>query len=227
MTGQDLDRRTLMAAALAACAPVPALAQRSNRAFTDGPLARNRLARYFEPVPEGTAWPPTDFLSSGGRRPISHYRGKTLIVQLWSEICPPCLAEMPVFAQLSAQYGGEKFEIVPVVTGSKRLNTMARAQKFLTDRKIGMATLIDGGRGGDELLRTVAASPNEPKGALPCNLLIDRDGRLRARQTGYVLEFPASAQGKPPAEQARLARSIWEGPDAAQFFEVLKSGQLG
>lgn len=224
MTGPSIDRRTLVAAALAAAAPAPAMAQ---RAFTDGPLARNRLARYFEPIPEGVAWPPADFLSAGGRRPLSHYRGKTLIVQLWSEICPPCLAEMPIFDALSARHGGERFEIVPVVTGSRRLNTMARAQKFLVDRRIGLVTLIDGGRGGDELLRTVAASREEPKGALPCNLLIDREGRLRARQTGYVLEFPLSARGKPPEEQAKLATSIWEGPDAAQFFEVLKSGQLG
>jgi thiol-disulfide isomerase/thioredoxin len=226
MASPSIDRRALIGAAIAAAAPLPAFAQRANRAITDGPLADNPLARQFRRLPEDVAWPPSDFLSSGGKRPLSYYRGKALIVSLWSETCPPCLVEMPIFAQLNAKYANARFEIVPVVTGSKRLNTMARAQKFLNDRRIALNTLIDGGSQADELLKSVTASPSAPNGALPCNLLIDPEGRLLGRQTGFVLMFPAGMKPDDP-NAAKLAKTIWEGPGATAFFETLRTGALG
>lgn len=226
MASLPLDRRTLLGAAIAAAAPAPAFAQRSNRAITAGPLADNPLAQQFRRVPEGVSWPPSDFLSSGGKRPLSYYRGKTIIVSLWSETCPPCLVEMPIFAQLNARYANARFEIVPVVTGSKRLNTLARAQEFLTDRGIALSTLIDGGPQADELLKSVTASRNAPNGALPCNLLIDGEGRLVGRQTGFVLMFPAGMKPDDP-KAAEMAKTIWEGPGASAFFETVRATGLG
>ena len=226
MASVPIDRRTLLGAALVVSAPAPAFAQRGNRAITDGPLASNPLAQQFRRAPEGVAWPPSDFLSSGGKRPLSYYRGKTLIVSLWSETCPPCLVEMPIFALLNAKYANARFEIVPVVTGSKRLNTMARAQKFLNDRNIGLNTLIDGGPQADELLRSVTVSRSAPNGALPCNLLIDPEGRLVGRQSGFVLMFPAGMKPDDP-KAAELATTIWEGPGAAAFFETVRNTGLG
>lgn len=226
MASLPIDRRTLIGAAIAAAAPLPALAQRNNLAITAGPLADNPLARHFRRLPEGVAWPPSDFLSSGGKRPLSYYRGKTIIVSLWSETCPPCLVEMPIFAELNAKYANAKFEIVPVVTGSKRLNTMARAQKFLNDRGIGLNTLIDGGPQADELLKSVTATRTAPNGALPCNLLIDSEGRLVGRQSGFVLMFPAGMSPSDP-KAAESAKTIWEGPGATAFFETVRSGGLG
>ncbi len=222
-----IDRRALIAASLAAASAGPALAQRSNRAITEGPLTRNALARHFERLDEEVAWPPSDLLGPGGRVPVSHYRGKTILLSLWNETCAPCLVEMPVFARLNARFANDRFEIVPVITGSRRLNTLARAQKFLNDRKIAIPTLIDGGRAGDELLKTVTTSRSEPSGALPCTLLIDRDGKLRGRQIGFVLTLPADAAGKSGAELAASARSIWEGADAEAFIEGLRAGVLG
>lgn len=222
------SRRALLAAALTAGAvPLVAHAQGQNRAFADGALAGNDLARYFRRMPDGVSWPPSDFLSSGGRRPLSFYRGKTLLVSLWAETCAPCLVEMPIFAQLNAKYANARFEIVPIITGSKRLNTMARAQKFLNDSKIALATLMDGGKGGDELLRGLTASRGAPNGSLPCNLLIDGSGRIRGRQSGFVWLLPAGAAPPADAQAAfKEGKSIWEGPGSAEFFESLRQGAL-
>lgn len=227
MRDSCLDRRTFIAAALAAgAAPNLAWAQGQNRVFSNGALADNALARYFRRMPEGVAWPPSDFLSSGGRRPLSYYRGKTLLVSLWAETCAPCLVEMPIFAQLNAKYANSRFEIVPVITGSKRLNTMARAQKFLNDRRIALSTLMDGGKRGDELLRGLTASRDAPDGSLPCNILIDGEGRIRGRQSGFILLLPPGTSSADPAAAVKNAKTIWEGPGSAEFFETLRSGVL-
>lgn len=227
MANATVDRRSLLAAGLAAAAtPAPAFAQRRNLAFTDGPLADNALAEQFRRMPEGIVWPPSDFQSSGGRRPLSYYRGKTILVSLWAETCAPCLVEMPIFAQLNAKYANAKFEIVPVITGSERLNTMARAQKFLNDRDIALTTLMDGGRQGNELLKNVTASRGAPNGSLPCNLLIDGQGRLIGRQSGFVLLLPEGTRLDDPKAVAKSGKTIWEGPGAGEFFETLRSGSI-
>lgn len=229
MESPAIHRRTILGAALAAT-PGVTFAQRLSAdrsgTFSDSPLADNAVARRFKRVADDTPWPPTPMLDSGGRRALSAWRGKVVILSLWAESCPPCLVELPIMAALNARYGGAQLQIVPVITGSNRLKSLARAQKFLVDRKVGLHTLIDGGPGANELMRTAAATPEDPRGALPCNLLIDRQGRLRGRQTGYVMTFPPGVAPKTQAEMYKVGKSIWESPDADVFFKALQGGAL-
>jgi thiol-disulfide isomerase/thioredoxin len=220
-----IDRRALLAAALAT--PVAANAQApANLTFGAGPLSQNPVARRFRKFPDPAQWPPKPFLDSAGERPLSAFKGKVVLMSLWSEACAPCLVELPIFAALNAKYGGPNFQIVPVVTGPSRLDTAARAQKFLNDRKIPISTLMDGGKDREELMGTLASSRRDPNGALPCNVLIDKDGRIRGRQTGFVVTLPAGAPPPKDGEDLKNMKSVWETADAEAFFTGLLAGAL-
>jgi thiol-disulfide isomerase/thioredoxin len=227
----SIDRRTLVAAL--AAAPSLAFAQTepaTERAptFTEGPLARNPIAMRFRRVPASMPWPPPPLLDAGGRHPLDAFKGKAVLLSLWSENCAPCLLELPIFSAFNAKYGGDALAIVPVGTGPSRLSaSAARAQQFLNDRKVSLHTLIDGSPGGNAMMTTLAASRREPGGSLPCNLLIDAEGRLRGRQTGYSVTFPLGQPLPKTAEDMSKLKSVWETPDADAFFKALAAGALG
>jgi hypothetical protein len=184
------------------------------------------VARRFRTFRSPGSWPPSPLLDSGGRRPLGDFRGKVVLMSLWSEACAPCLVELPIFASLNARYGGPSFQIVPVVTGPSRLETAARAQKLLDDRHIALNTLMDGGEDHNELMRTLAASRRDPNGALPCNVLIDKEGRVRGRQTGFVVTLPAGSAPPKTGQDLEHMVSLWQTPEAEAFLKGLAGGAL-
>lgn len=59
--------------------------------------------------------PPPDFLVAGaqGGTPLSHLRGKPVVLNLWASWCPPCTAELPYFQRVQQQYG-DRVDVVTV-----------------------------------------------------------------------------------------------------------------
>jgi hypothetical protein len=68
----------------------------------------------------------------------------------------------------------------------------------------------------DRLIAALARYDGAPRGAIPCNLLVDPQGRIRGRQIGG--EQLKNAQGK--------RYSIWTTKDALAFVQALAKGAL-
>lgn len=51
--------------------------------------------------------PPPDFLvpTPQGAEPLSHLRGKPVVINFWASWCPPCTDELPYFERIRSSYG--------------------------------------------------------------------------------------------------------------------------
>ena len=49
---------------------------------------------------------------SGGKTQLAHYRGKTVLLNIWATWCGPCRKEMPTLDRLQKLLRGEGFEVV-------------------------------------------------------------------------------------------------------------------
>lgn len=83
-TGPAIDRRTIIAAAVAAPLAGRAAAATPAQLFPTGPLAANPLAMTFAATPHLPA-PLTTLLAAGGAARFADLTGKVRIVTLWAE----------------------------------------------------------------------------------------------------------------------------------------------
>jgi peroxiredoxin len=51
--------------------------------------------------------PPPDFMvpTPQGAEPLSHLRGKPVVINFWASWCPPCTDELPYFERIQSDYG--------------------------------------------------------------------------------------------------------------------------
>ena len=50
----------------------------------------------------------------GNQTTLGAWKGKTVLFNLWATWCPPCREEMPYFETLQTDFGGDKFQVIPV-----------------------------------------------------------------------------------------------------------------
>lgn len=220
------DRRSIVAGGLAAAAASPVFAaQRQAKTkskgpepvplFTDGPLARNQLAREFSVPDPPLVWPNNVRLNGLGRErtTIEAFRGKTLLVSLWAEWCTPCLIEMPGFAELDRRLRSDSFQILPILTSSRHFSRPEDALPVM--EKLNAKSLPLYMDGADRLVGALARSPSARSGALPCNLIIDPAGNIRGRQIG---------SGQVEVDEKKY--SVYATTIALQFVEALAKGAV-
>lgn len=111
--------------------------------------------------------------ASGTELRLSDFEGRHVLVNFWATWCAPCRKEMPMLAELQAEFGGENFEVITIATGR---NPQASIDRFFAE--IGV----------DNLPRYL-----DPKSAvardmdvlgLPITLILDPEGREIARMRG-------------------------------------------
>jgi thiol-disulfide isomerase/thioredoxin len=92
----------------AACRPAVELAGKL-APFARGEVAAVKLAK------SGLKVPGLAFQDAAGK-PLSlqHWRGRTVLVNLWATWCVPCRREMPALDVLQQRLGGPAFEVVAV-----------------------------------------------------------------------------------------------------------------
>jgi thiol-disulfide isomerase/thioredoxin len=227
-----LHRRTVLAGALASLAAPAAAAP-----LFDGKLAQNRFAGFFRPA--SGVEPPGDvaLLDRAGRRRWDELTGKSRLVTLWAEWCAPCLAEARDFAHLQRRYGGERFEVLAILTSSFRKLDLPQAQAALTKVKAGNLPLWIEPDGGDRLYRSLAHWDRVGKPVLPCTLLVDARGEVRARMFGAPSRTPpvrlkpgekASAKALSDLQKKALesgqVTTAWAWPEADAFVRALATG---
>jgi cytochrome c biogenesis protein CcmG/thiol:disulfide interchange protein DsbE len=104
---------------------------------------------------------------------MSDYRGKVVLVDFWATWCPPCQEMIPVLSKLNKRYSDKGLVILGVsldrdgleVLGSFVHENMIPYKVIMGDTKIGNAF------GGVSTIPTL--------------YIVDRDGRLVRKLTGY------------------------------------------
>src|ERR1035437_9247192 len=92
----------------AACRPAVELARKL------APLARGEVAA-VKVAKSGLKLPDLTFQDAAGK-PLSlaHWRGRTVLLNLWATWCVPCRQEMPALDALQQRLGSPGFEVVAV-----------------------------------------------------------------------------------------------------------------
>lgn len=140
---------------------------RGSAAGLDAPVATALEApRWFEPVPD-VSIP----LLDGGKLSLTSLRGKVVLLDFWASWCAPCMEELPKLQALLAELEPEGLAAI-AVNGQETVDIARRTTRAL---RLSMPV----GR-YDRDLDTAFIVRN-----LPTAVLIDRQGRVRARWDGF------------------------------------------
>lgn len=132
------------------------------------PLAGVQAAAVTESAP--------DFVlksQSGDNLRLSELRGQVVMINFWASWCGPCRQEMPLLDKLHQRYKKLGFTLLGV---NVEQDTSA-AQAFLKDTPVSFPILYDRENSVSRLYKVVG---------MPSTVVVDRDGKLRFRHTGYV-----------------------------------------
>ncbi len=127
-----------------------------------------------QPFAEGRAVAPISFtLADGTARSLADYAGQGVVLNLWATWCAPCVAEMPALDELARQVRSDR---VAVLALSSDRGGAGVVERFFQKTGVrDLAVLLDPG---------AAATRALGARGLPTTLLLDREGRERARVEG-------------------------------------------
>lgn len=164
---KGIGRRGLLAAG----ATLPAAAMlRKPAAAQERLLGMEALRRSDPPaaLPE-FAWT----LADGTPQRVADHAGHGLVINLWATWCQPCVAEMPALDRLTRALEGSGVRVLPL--SSDRAGA-PQVERFYRDRGLQTLPVLLDPRG--------AASRALGARGIPTTIIVDRDGRERARLEG-------------------------------------------
>jgi peroxiredoxin len=121
--------------------------------------------------------PAPDFIlkdSKEAQIKLSDYKGKVVLLNFWATWCGPCKAEIPWFVEFESKYKGSGFAVLGV---SMDDDGWKAVRPFLEEAKMNYTVML-----GDE----ATASKFGGIDSLPQTFLIDRQGRIAAKQMGLT-----------------------------------------
>ncbi|HOW98149.1 MAG TPA: redoxin domain-containing protein, partial [Kiritimatiellia bacterium] len=144
------------------------------------------------PVPSSKGPAPSAFELSGKPAPdfelelldgstfrLADQKDKVVVLDFWATWCPPCRKTLPHMGELAAAYAGQA--VVFLGVSRDRPGDKDKIAPLLAEHKVPYPTGLD--LQGLGLDYSVAA--------IPCVVLIGRDGRVQGRQVGAWDEGPA------------------------------------
>lgn len=193
-------------------------------------LKTNSLARSFKQPPADLIVPRVKIERASGIAEFRPQPGLTLI-SLWAPWCAPCLMELKDLAQVQKAYDGKRFRVLPILTGPRGDITMAEARAVLAKAGAeGLEVAIDRSPGSRALLETLTLHEKPGGGGLgqglPCNLLVDGDGRVLGREFGAPLNFRLQPGQTPTPEMRANARTMWVEADGEVLLGALQRGEI-
>ncbi len=146
---------------------------RRENAATAGNSAERMLGP-FKKIEKPQPLPVFHFVdSSGAKRTLADFNGRTVLLNVWATWCPPCREEMPSLDRLHARMAGDSFQVLAISTD---LNGISVVQEFY--RKVGINSLeayIDEDGETENALKVPG---------LPTTLLIDKKGNAVGVKVG-------------------------------------------
>lgn len=113
--------------------------------------------------------------ASGQTRTLAEHSGKVVLIDVWATWCPPCRKSLPEVAGLQKK-GGDDHVVLAVSVdrgGWTEITPFLQANPGL-----GLEVLVPGPGEG--------LGPFGSISAIPTTLVVDRQGRLRERWSGYA-----------------------------------------
>jgi len=104
----------------------------------------------------------------GVERSISEWDGKALVINFWASWCIPCLREIPLLNQLSAEYADQNVEILGIAVDSPE-----NVREFLGKTSMDYLTLVE----EDRAIEVANAFSNSYL-ILPYTVFLDHEGRI-------------------------------------------------
>jgi thiol-disulfide isomerase/thioredoxin len=114
----------------------------------------------------------------GETQSVERWRGKVIVVNFWATWCAPCREEIPMFVKLQEKYGERGLQFVGVA-----IDQPAKVRPFASEFGMNFPVLI-GGADAIELTRSLGNKAS----VLPFTVILGRDGRITATETGAVKE---------------------------------------
>jgi len=112
--------------------------------------------------------------AEGNRHTLADFRGKVVLVDVWATWCGPCRQSLPEVAQLQ-KAGGDRYVVLPI---SVDRGGWGDVTPFLAQNpQLGLKAYLPDGGG--------ALEPFGEIRGIPTTLIIDRQGRLVKRWSGY------------------------------------------
>ena len=104
---------------------------------------------------------------------LSDFKGKAIILDFWATWCPPCLKEIPHFAELYEKYQENGFQMIGIALSS---GSAKDVKKFAAEHGINYPILM----GNKEVAEKYGRIRS-----IPTTFLIDRQGRIVKKYIGY------------------------------------------
>lgn len=114
----------------------------------------------------------------GQPRWLSEFAGRTVVLNFWASWCGPCLEEMPAFIDLQRRFQDRGVQFLGVAVDEPEA-----AQALAERLGLNYPSLV-----GDLEAMEIARGLGNTAGVLPYTVLIDRDGKVRARLAGKADE---------------------------------------
>jgi thiol-disulfide isomerase/thioredoxin len=111
----------------------------------------------------------------GSEASLSDYAGSVVLVNFWATWCPPCRDEIPHFEEAYQAYQDEGL----VVLGVNYQESAAEVEPFVQGFGVTYPILLDESGMLAKEYRAVG---------LPTSVLVDRDGVIQVRHSGYLSE---------------------------------------
>lgn len=106
---------------------------------------------------------------------LSEWKGKVLVINFWASWCPPCVEEMPEFAEAQQALGEKGVQFVGILIDDE----VDVAQELLRNRPVNYP-ILNGNIGG----RQWATQLGNTAEALPFSVVYDREGRRVHKEIG-------------------------------------------
>jgi thiol-disulfide isomerase/thioredoxin len=172
-----MTSRTSLTAAAAVLVVLAGCSGEGNRGTTDGYVSGNgqisvvaAADREDAPVLEGEDL-------QGKPLSTEDFAGKTLVLNVWGDWCPPCRKEAPALQKVSEQYADKDVQFLGILNRSKPAAALA------FNRKLGITYPSFADQGGTLELGFASSLPSV---AVPTTWVVDPDGKVAARVMGEV-----------------------------------------
>ncbi|MFI5202612.1 MAG: peroxiredoxin family protein [Candidatus Kapaibacterium sp.] len=109
---------------------------------------------------------------NGSLHHLSDYRGKVVMLNFWATWCPPCVKEIPEYADLQTEYGAQGIQFLGIALDDEGL---ARVKPWIDKHPVPYPIMLPD---------TKVAAAYGDMASIPVTFIIDRKGIIRTSFVG-------------------------------------------